>query len=69
MNLYRARYGAGSEQITGSQVASGDGVMNQLLLHRPVHIFEVRTANHLRCGHFGRLQVNLQLYVVSKTTC
>jgi hypothetical protein len=62
---YGAGDGAGAEQIAGSEVAAGHGVVHQLLLHRPVHVLEVGAADDLRSRCLGRLEGHLELDVIA----
>ena len=66
---YGAGDGAGAEQIAGSEVAAGHGVVHQLLLHRPVHVLEVGAADDLRSRRLGRLEGHLELDVVAVAKC
>jgi len=44
---YRSADGSRAKKVAGPHVAAGDGVVDQLLLHRPVHVLKVGAANGL----------------------
>ncbi len=65
--LGRPADGARAEQVAGVEVAAGDRVVRQLLLHRPVHPLEVGTRHRHRLGAVVSCQLQTGFNVQTST--
>src|SRR5438874_1269229 len=59
---FGAANGTAGHKIAHIQVAAIHGMVGKLLLHRPIHVFIIRTANEVLFPVSG-LQKNFKLYV------